>query len=89
MPARVGSVTNVSRIAHLDCVGGIAGDMLLAALLDAGASQAKLEAVPELLGIGAVEIRVERVERQGIAALHVTSSRPKSRRPVPGDACGS
>ena len=71
MPARAGSVTNVSRIAHLDCVGGIAGDMLLAALLDAGASQARLEAVPELLGIGAVEIRVERVERQGIAALHV------------------
>jgi pyridinium-3,5-bisthiocarboxylic acid mononucleotide nickel chelatase len=61
----------VSRIAHLDCVGGIAGDMLLAALLDAGASQSRLEAIPEQLGIGPVEIRVERVERRGIAALHV------------------
>jgi uncharacterized protein (TIGR00299 family) protein len=61
----------VSRIAHLDCVGGIAGDMLLAALLDAGASQDRLDAVPGYLGIGAVEIRVTRVERHGIAALHV------------------
>jgi uncharacterized protein (TIGR00299 family) protein len=61
----------VSRIAHLDCVGGIAGDMLLAALLDAGASQDRLDTVPDLLGIGAVEIRVTRVERHGIAALHV------------------
>jgi uncharacterized protein (TIGR00299 family) protein len=61
----------VSRLAHLDCVGGIAGDMLLAALLDAGASRERLDDVPGRLGIGAVEIRVTRVERHGIAALHV------------------
>jgi pyridinium-3,5-bisthiocarboxylic acid mononucleotide nickel chelatase len=68
---RADPVTRMSRIAHLDCIGGIAGDMLLAALLDAGASQPCLEAIPEQLGIGPVEIRVERVERQGIGALHV------------------
>jgi uncharacterized protein (TIGR00299 family) protein len=60
----------VSRLAYLDCVGGIAGDMLLAALLDAGASADRLHAVPGELGLD-VEIRIERVERHGIGALHV------------------
>jgi uncharacterized protein (TIGR00299 family) protein len=71
VPDRAGFVAGVSRIAHLDCIGGIAGDMLLAALLDSGASQDRLEAVPGLLRIGEVEIRIERVERHGIGALHV------------------
>jgi pyridinium-3,5-bisthiocarboxylic acid mononucleotide nickel chelatase len=61
----------VSRIAYLDCVGGLAGDMLLAALLDAGADRARLDAVPAALGLEGVEIAVERVERQGIGAVHV------------------
>jgi uncharacterized protein (TIGR00299 family) protein len=58
-------------IAYLDCVGGIAGDMLLAALLDAGAPEAALTAVPERLGLERVEVRVTRVQRHGIGALHV------------------
>jgi uncharacterized protein (TIGR00299 family) protein len=61
----------MSRIAYLDCVGGLAGDMLLAALLDAGASRDLLLSVPGLLGLTGVEIATERVERQGIGALHV------------------
>jgi len=61
----------VSRVAYLDCVGGLAGDMLLAALLDAGASENGLREVPEQLGLPGVRIAVERVERQGIGALHV------------------
>jgi pyridinium-3,5-bisthiocarboxylic acid mononucleotide nickel chelatase len=61
----------MSRIAYLDCVGGLAGDMLLAALLDAGAELEHLRSVPVVLGIGGVEISVERVERQGIGALHL------------------
>jgi hypothetical protein len=61
----------MSRLAYLDCVGGLAGDMLLAALLDAGGDAERLRAVPGLLGLTGVEIAVERVERQGIGALHV------------------
>lgn len=61
----------MSRVAYLDCVGGLAGDMLLAALLDAGAELESLRRVPAALGIDGVEIGVERVERQGIGALHL------------------
>jgi uncharacterized protein (TIGR00299 family) protein len=66
----------VSRVAYLDCVGGLAGDMLLAALLDAGADLESLRNVPGALGIDGVEIAVERVERQGIGALHLSVVAP-------------
>lgn len=61
----------MTRTAYLDCVGGLAGDMLLAALLDAGADLETLRGVPSALGIDGVTIDVERVERQGIGALHL------------------
>ena len=62
----------MSRLAYLDCVGGLAGDMLLAALVDAGAELEVLRSVPGALGLEGVEIGVERVERQGIGALHLS-----------------
>src|SRR5439155_22723130 len=58
-------------IAYLDCFGGLAGDLLLAALLDAGAPEAALREVPRRLGLGDVELRLERVQRHGIGALHL------------------
>jgi uncharacterized protein (TIGR00299 family) protein len=66
----------VSRVAYLDCVGGLAGDMLLAALLDAGAELETLRRVPAALGVEGVAIGVERVERQGIGALHLRVEAP-------------
>ena len=50
--------------------------MLLAALLDAGAELESLRRVPAALGIEGVEIGVERVERQGIGALHLRIDAP-------------
>ena len=61
----------MTRIAYLDCVAGLAGDMLLAALLDAGAELETLRGVPRALGVEGVEIDVRRVDRQGIGALHL------------------
>lgn len=58
-------------IAYLDCVGGLAGDMLISALLDAGAREESLRAVPGRLGLDGVALQIERVERHGIGALHL------------------
>lgn len=58
-------------IAYLDCVGGLAGDMLIAGLLDAGAPEPALREIPERLGLAGIDVKVERVERHGIGALHV------------------
>src|SRR5438552_943329 len=61
----------MTAIAYLDCVGGLAGDMLLAALLDAGASHDVLHDAVRALGLGDVKVEVSRTERHGIAATHV------------------
>ncbi|HEX9379782.1 MAG TPA: nickel pincer cofactor biosynthesis protein LarC [Gaiellaceae bacterium] len=61
----------MNRVAYLDCVGGLAGDMFVAALLDAGGDVDVLRRVPSQLGLRDVEIAVEEVERGGLRALHV------------------
>jgi uncharacterized protein (TIGR00299 family) protein len=60
----------MTRPAYLDCVGGIAGDMVLAALIDAGGDVEVVRDLPRRLGVAA-RIEVERVQRHGIGALHV------------------
>ena len=69
----------MTRIAYLDCVGGLAGDMLVAALLDAGGDAELLRTLPGRLGLGEVGVEVERVERQGVGGLHVSFSAPDDR----------
>ena len=59
------------RVLYLDCVGGLAGDMLLAALVDAGAPAETLERLPTQLGLDGVRVSITRVHRQGIAATRV------------------
>jgi pyridinium-3,5-bisthiocarboxylic acid mononucleotide nickel chelatase len=61
----------MTTIAYLDCIGGLAGDMLLAALLDAGAPHEVLHDAVRALGLDDVKVEVSRTERHGIAATHV------------------
>ncbi|KUI29284.1 nickel pincer cofactor biosynthesis protein LarC [Mycobacterium sp. GA-2829] len=58
---------------YIDCVGGIAGDMLLSALIDAGASLADILAKLPVTGVG-LDIRA--VERHGIGATALTVNAP-------------
>jgi pyridinium-3,5-bisthiocarboxylic acid mononucleotide nickel chelatase len=61
----------MTRIAYLDPVGGLAGDMVLAALLDAGAPRDVLDGTVRALGLDDVRIEVTRQERSGMATTHV------------------
>ncbi len=58
----------MAKILYLDCFSGISGDMLLGALLDAGAPFDELERVVASLGLDGVSIARERVDRTGIGA---------------------
>lgn len=59
------------RIAWFNPFAGIAGDMALGALVDAGADLAEIEAACRLLGYPGWELTAARVERAGIVATHV------------------
>lgn len=61
----------MTRLAYLDCIGGISGDMVLAALVDAGAPQQLLSDLPGALGLDDVLVEVARTSRQGVPAAYV------------------
>jgi uncharacterized protein (TIGR00299 family) protein len=63
----------MSSILYLDCVGGVAGDMLLSALIDAGAS---LDEIRSCLPISGVTLQTRHVERHGIGATALTVAAP-------------
>lgn len=65
------------RIAILDPFAGISGDMTLGALVDAGVDRAWLEGLPPRLGLDGVRVRIERVERAGVAAIGVAFEIPQ------------
>lgn len=61
----------MSRDVWVDASAGVAGDMLLAALLDAGADLDVVRRAVAAVLPDEVEIRTTRVTRAGLAALHV------------------
>jgi uncharacterized protein (TIGR00299 family) protein len=58
--------------AYFDCFAGIAGDMVLGALLDAGASADRLREGLARLEIGPFELEIAAAQRGGIGATRVT-----------------
>lgn len=70
------------KICYLDCFSGIAGDMLLGALVDAGLDVGILAGAVEGLGLDGVSIRAEKVRRAGLAAtkVHVDTARDHAHR---------
>src|SRR5215212_9909053 len=73
------------RFAILDPVAGISGDMLLGALLAAGASADWLRALPYRLGFPDVTIEIEQVGRGGIRATKVTVVLPDGSHEEPAE----
>ena len=59
---------SLSAIAYAQCSAGVAGDMLLGALVDAGAPQASVFEAIGGLGVDGYALTFERVQRCGVAA---------------------
>jgi hypothetical protein len=71
------------RFAILDPVSGISGDMLLGALLAAGAAPEWLRSVPARLGFPGVTVQIASVDRCGVQATKVDVCLPDGSREGP------
>lgn len=74
------------RFAILDPVAGISGDMVLGALLAAGAPPDWLRSLPTRLGFPEVTIRTSTVDRCGVRAIKVDVCLPDGTREGPSQA---
>ncbi|MDA8296018.1 MAG: nickel pincer cofactor biosynthesis protein LarC [Actinomycetota bacterium] len=66
-----GSSVPAARVAWFNCFAGIAGDMALGSLVDAGADLAEIEAMLRRLPVGGWGIAASAVLRGGIAATRI------------------
>lgn len=69
------------KLIYFDCFAGASGDMMLAALLDAGASLDVVKAELAKLPLAEYELQTSRVMKNGIAALSVTVEVTEERQP--------
>ena len=60
-----------ARVAYFDCFSGISGDMVLGALVDAGADLRAIEAELRKLSLDGWKISAERVKRHALSATQV------------------
>lgn len=65
------------RIAYFDCIGGASGDMLLGALIDAGASLEVVRSAIDRLSLPECEVVAERAMKGALSALQVTVKTPR------------
>jgi pyridinium-3,5-bisthiocarboxylic acid mononucleotide nickel chelatase len=73
------------RFAIIDPVAGISGDMMLGALVAAGASSDWLQTLPQRLGFPDVHVDIQQVDRCGISATKVDVSLPDGSREEPSE----
>jgi uncharacterized protein (TIGR00299 family) protein len=81
-PAAGGAAADGRAVAWFHCFAGIAGDMALGALLDAGADLDEVTGLLRRLPVGGWDLQVERVRRGGIActrAVVVAGADPTGR----------
>lgn len=60
------------KIAYLDCISGISGDMTLGALVDAGVELAALQSGIDSLGLPHCRLVAEEVKKKGFRATQIT-----------------
>jgi uncharacterized protein (TIGR00299 family) protein len=71
----------MTRVAYFDLIGGVAGDMLMAALIDAGADAATVFEGLGPLGLAHRNPRLEPVQRGGLRALHLAGTPATGQQP--------
>jgi pyridinium-3,5-bisthiocarboxylic acid mononucleotide nickel chelatase len=64
------------KIAYLDCLSGISGDMTLGALVDSGVDLAAIHAGIDSLGLPGVKLTANEVKRKGFRGTHITVEHP-------------
>lgn len=74
--ARPAYIARMTRVAIIDPASGIAGDMMLGALLDLGLDEAWLRDLPRALGLDGVTVSIARVKRAEIASCKVDFTIP-------------
>lgn len=66
----------MTKTLYLDCASGLAGDMLVAALLDAGGDRENLDRQLSSLDLGEVNWELSEVHKKGFAAQHFQVTYP-------------